>query len=248
MKLTTLYTFMLVQLWRNPMIRIFAVVGVCGLVWLSVVREMPSLKLVEDLCFIFIPVYFIVATGGNIIETTDRPTIELLLAKPFSRRDIVVADYLSVTSIFGLGSLAISMGLWLVFGWRGGEGGLSLVALFLSLQLSFMSLYCFIQLSGLLLRNAALVVVAWVGYIYFGVALIEACARWVSSSGGMLWQIIFYPVYYVPPRVLGIYRSIQGGFGRGDWEIMPIMSSALSGALALAAAIFFLDRRDIGSG
>ena len=245
MRFSKLYRFNIAQLWRSPAIKAFVIVVVCGLVWLAVARKLPESKLVEQLCFVFIPVYVTVVTGGSIIEKTERPMMELILAKPFSRRDIILADYLSVVSVFVVTVLFLSIGLWLVFGLRVSEWGVGPIAFFFSSAASIIILYSYIILTGLLIRSASIVIMVWVGYVYFGVSLLEVGELWMSKNGSQMPRLLYDILYSFLPHLLGIYRSTRDIFLNSTWNVIPIITSGISSILVLGVAIAYLNRKDV---
>jgi hypothetical protein len=236
---------MIGQMSRSPVFRAFPIIAISGFVWLVVAHSLPSGILVEHLCIVFIPVFFTIATAGSIIEKTERSMMELLLSKPYSRRDIVLADYLSVLSIYTVMAVGLSVGLWLIFGLRVAEWGIGFPAMFVSLMMSFAFLYSFILLTGLLLRNAGLVIVFWVGYIYFGVGLLEAVAGWMSKNGSGVTKPAFYALYYFLPEILRVDRWVHTLGTNSVVDCMPVLSSGISAALVLTAAVVYLEKRDI---
>ena len=237
---------MIEQSLREPMFRAFLVLILCSVVGLSVLPTLPQATVLYLTCSLLILAYFIVATAGNIIEKTDRFSIELFLAKPFSRRDIILADFLGTITVVSALSLLLSLGLWFVFGVRQNEWGPTFIALFFSLSLGFISLYCFIILTGLVIRNVSVVIITWVGYVYFGALLLETRADFIyAKMPGLYVRIVLDTVYYSLPHTLSIAKVFSRFTFNTINDFLPIIFSLASGTAALMSAVFIFNRRDL---
>ena len=148
---------------RGPMIKACFVIIVLLLILFSFIPSLPRPEVIIQISAVLGFAYFIVSTAGSIIEKTERFSVELFLSKPFTRRDIILADFLSTVTSISFLMVLLSIGVWLIFGIRQSEWEAPLLALSLSMIIGFSSLYSFIILTGILVRNAALVIVFSVG-------------------------------------------------------------------------------------
>ncbi len=245
MRFAALVRFMIDQLFQSVLIRAFLIAEVCGVAVLACVHTLPRGRLVEVLCEVFIPVYFVVATGGSIVEKTERSLLELMLSKAHARRDIILADYVSVVGVFTVMVAGGSIGLWLVFGIKNGEWTIGLPGMFVSLFTGFAALYSFVLVSGIFLRNAALVVVAWVAYVYVGMSVMRAGHEWLAEHGSLIVRLPFDALYYFLPSLFQMSKSMHAMLRGGECSYLPFISSAISAVLVMLVAIAYFDRKDI---
>jgi len=234
------------QAMRGLMFKACFVIIVLLLVTFSFIPSLPRSEVIIQISTVLGFAYFIVSTAGSIIEKTERLSVELFLSKPFTRRDIIFADFLGTVTAVSFLVLLFSIGSWLIFGFRQNEWDATLLALSLSMIIGFSSLYSFVILTGILVRNAALVILFWVGYVYFGALLLEARSDFIYNKlSGVFYRVIFDTLYYGLPQVLSICKVFSrlkfGAFS----DFSPIMFSLISGAAALTASVLIFNRRDL---
>ena len=231
---------------REPIMKAFLLLTICLVAWLSVTPKLPLASTLNTTCFLLALAYFVVATSGSIIDKTDRLTIELYLAKPFSRSGIILADFFGTSTVVSILSFLLSLGLWVVFGLRQHEWNPNFIALFFSLLLGFLSLYCFIILSGLLFRNVSVVVIMWVVFVYFIALLLEERLNFVYTQLPQIqYRVLFDGIYYLLPRLFGIYKSFSAILTQTSLDVSPVITSGLSAMGALTLAVFYFKRKDL---
>jgi len=233
------------QLLWEPMMKAFVVLILCCTVMLLVVPVLPSPKTVSQICSTLVLAYFVVAVSGKVIEKTERLSIELFLAKPFSRSDILFADFLGTISVVSTCILLLSLGFWGAFGIRQGSGASTFISLFFSLTIQCIFLYCFIMLSGILIRNVGIVVILWVGYVYAGALLLEERAEFLNPGMPEVIRTFFDVLYYILPQNFAIGKSIANLFSQTNLNLLPILISGVSSAGALGLAIWLFNRHDL---
>lgn len=228
------------------MVKACFVIIVLLLIAFSFTPSLPDPQIIIQITTVLGLAYFIVTTAGSIIEKTERFSVELFLSKPFTRRDIIFADFLGTVTSISFLMVLFSIGLWLIFGFRQNEWEASLLALSLSMVIAFSSLYCFIILTGILVRNTAIVILFWVGYVYFGALLLETRSDFIYGKlSGIYYRVIFDTLYYCLPQVLSICKIFSRlKFGALS-DFSPIMFSLISGAVALMASVLIFNHRDL---
>ena len=232
------------QALREPMFRAFLVLTICAALGLSLLPALPDARVVYASGSLLILAYFIVATAGSIIDKTDRLSIELFLSKPFSRRDVVLADCFGTVTAVSILALLISLVVLLVFGIRQNEWSHQVIALFFALSIGFGSLYCFVILTGLLIRNVSIVIITWVGYVYVGSFLLETRRDFAFTKSPPV-SIILDTIYYSLPQTFAIIKVFARFTFATLNDFLPIIFSVISGSAALMSAVFILNRRDI---
>ena len=226
------------------MFKAFFVLTICAGFGLFFLPTLPEARVVYATGSLLILAYFIVATAGNIIDKTDRLSIELFLSKPFSRRDVILADFLGTVTAVSVLSLLLSLGLWIVFGVRQNEWSHVVISLCFSLSVGFSMLYCFVILTGLLIRNVSIVIITWVSYVYVWSFMLETREDFVIAKNPSV-NIILDAIYYSLPQTFAIIKVFaRFTFGTVN-DFLPLIFSLVSGAAALIFAVFILNGRDI---
>src|SRR5271169_3060731 len=116
MKLFRLYSYFSLQFFRGLLARVFIILTMILCVYLFTTQTLPLSTVVHQICLVL--AFYIVATAGSIIEKTEQYSIELILSKPYTRRDVILADFLSGVTVTAVLTLLLSLVLTLVYGIR----------------------------------------------------------------------------------------------------------------------------------
>ncbi|MEE9222599.1 MAG: hypothetical protein V3V40_04010 [Nitrosomonadaceae bacterium] len=246
MNVRTLSIYTMFETLLQPMFK--AYFGITGLlfIFLALTPRLPQFKTVTEIAYLFFLLYFVVGTASIIIDRVERGSIELFLSKPFSRTDIIVATLLGVIGLVSLFSIFLVLGLWFIWGLRVGVWSGSILSYIGSLIFGFGTLYCFVLLSGIIIRNLAAIVFIWCGYVLFGSLALElrSTMLYPNIESDMIKGALDV-LYYLLPQPFAIRTSFNSLFRGGSPSFLPVVTSCLTASLALLAAIFVLERKDL---
>lgn len=247
MKLFQLYAYFGLQFLRGLFFKAFVALTVILCIYLFFAERLPIAKAVATMCSMLVLAYYVVATAGSIIEKTERYSIELILSKPFTRRDIILADFLSTVTITSLMTLLLLMMITLVYGIRAHEWTMMFCELFVALSINFIAIYAFVILSGIILKNAAIVTVIWIGYVYVVALLLEARSEFIYArfSAHVLVRASFDGLYYFLPQVHAVSINVISFLSKTTGSLQPILFTLLGGMVALVSSIFFFNRQEM---
>jgi ABC-type transport system involved in multi-copper enzyme maturation permease subunit len=170
--------------------------------------------------------------------------IELLLSKPISRWHLIAGRYIGNLLVIGVNIAWLFAGVWLVLGWKTGiwHGGF-LYAIFTTIA-AYAVLLAVIVLVAVVWESAALATMIPVALVIMSPILAQrdTMQKLLSSDlSRQIWDVF----YYVVPKIYEIgwiTRRFTFGQPVDDWA--PLWSSAVFGAVALAAGLWIFARRD----
>ena len=247
MNLFRLYSYFSLQFFRGLFARVFIALIMIVCIYFLTVQSLPLDKLVHQICLILVLAFYIVATAGSIIEKTEQYSIELILSKPFNRRDVILADFLSGVTVTTVLTLLLTIVLTLVYGIKGHQWNTTFLALAIILIVNFISLYSFIILSGILLKNIAIVTVLWIAYLYVGALFLEARTELIYPQIGANYFIktIFDGLYYLLPQIYAVSRDVTALLSNAIWNPRSIMFTLVGGIVALVSSVYFFNRQEL---
>lgn len=247
MRFFRLYTYFSLQFFRGLLARVFIILTMVLSIYLFTAQTLPLDKVVHQICLILVLAFYVVATAGSIIEKTEQYSIELILSKPFTRRDVILADFLSGVTVTSVLTLLLTIVLTLAYGIRAHEWNTAFLALAIILIINFISLYSFIILSGILLKNVAIVTVFWIGYLYVGAIFLEARTELIYPQTGANFFIkaTFDGLYYLLPPIYAVSRTITTLFSNTIWNSQPIMFTLSGGIVALVISVYLFNKQEL---
>lgn len=247
MRLFRLYSYFSLQFFRGLLARVFIILTMILCVYLSITQTLPLSAVVHQICLILVLAFYIVATAGSIIEKTEQYSAELILSKPFTRRDVILADFLSSVTVTSVLTLLLSLVLTLVYGIRTHVLDTTFLALAIILIINFISLYSFIILTGILLKNVAIVTVFWIGYLYVGAIFLEERTELIYPQTGANFfvKVIFDGLYYLLPQIYAVSRAVTVLLSNTIWNPQSIMFTLSGGIAALVSSVYFFNRQEL---
>jgi len=183
------------------------------------------------------------ASAGMISAVFEPGRIELLLSKPVSRTHLLLGRYAGNLLVMAVNILYLVLGSWLIFGVKTGIWGPGFVLSSLFTIFIFAVLLALIALIGVLWESAAVaIMVTWAILIITPIlAQKNTIERLLSSEWS---RDVVRVLYYGLPKTFDIsvmVRNVILGQPIQSW--MPIWSTALFGAVALALALWRFERR-----
>lgn len=184
------------------------------------------------------------ASAGLIPTVLEPGRIELLLSKPVSRPHILLGRYLGNLAVVTLNIAYLVLGVWAILGWKTGIWQSDFLYAIPTTVFIFAVLLSVILLTSVLFESAALTVMMTFGLMLMSPILAQTSLmeRLLSSEWSRnLWKSL----YYVFPKVYDLGRfTLDLVRGKGIEDLMPLWTSALFAAVAIAASIVVFVRRD----
>ena len=235
------------QFFKALLVRAFIFIVALLCIFLFITPTFPLPRMVYQICSMLVLAYYVVATAGSIIERTQLSSVELILAKPFTRRDIILADFLSIITTTSILTLLLTLVVTLAYGIRWQEWSTTFLGLAISLNINFFALYGFILLSGILLKNIAVVTVLWIGYVYVGAILLETRSEFIYQNLGShsFVQLICDGVYYLLPQLYAVSRAITLSFSDASSNLLPLVFTITGGIAALTCSVYLFNRQEL---
>jgi len=184
------------------------------------------------------------ATAYFVPRMLEKGTIDLLISKPLSRPEILLAKYLGGLGIVVLNIVYAVVGIWLVLSLKTGFWNVGFLYAAAMIILTFAVLYCLITFLGITTGSGSVAVMGtyFVMFLSPFLAQREHLTRLLSNR---FYKGILHGLYYVLPKVaeLGkITGKLVAGKEVTHW--MPLWSSITFGAVLLAASVIIFSRKD----
>jgi len=191
------------------------------------------------------------ATASLVPRMLEKGAIDLLLSKPVTRPALLLSRYAGGLLTASLNLLYLTCGLAAILGLKTGvwNGGFVLSGLLMSLF--FACLFAFMVLVGVLLRSTtvSIMITAALFFVSLLVRLPHANRDWplliTSRVARFLAQATVETLYHALPQSYDFVRSTMTLIRHeGGVEWGAVLGSVASGAVALAAAVFYFSRKD----
>jgi len=181
--------------------------------------------------------------AGMALAVFEPGRIELLLSKPVSRTHLLLGRYAGNLLVVTANILYLVLGSWLIFGVKTGVWGAGFVLSSLFTIFIFAVLLALIALIGVLWESAAVaIMITWAILIITPILAQRSTIERLLSSG---WsRDVVRVLYYALPKtsdISVIVRDLILGQPVQSW--MPVWSTAVFGAIALALALWRFERR-----
>jgi ABC-type transport system involved in multi-copper enzyme maturation permease subunit len=184
------------------------------------------------------------ASAGLIPSVLEPGRIELLLSKPVSRTHILLGRYVGNVLVVSCNVIFLVLGVWTILGVKTGIWSPAFLISIATTVFVFAVLLSVVVLIGVLFDSAALSTMVTVALMIMSPILAQTSTmlRLLSSEWSrQIWRTL----YYTLPKVYDLGKmtldAIQDRTFNG---YMPIWTSALFGAVVLAAALWIFSRRD----
>jgi len=184
------------------------------------------------------------ASAGLIPSVLEPGRIELLLSKPISRTHILLGRYIGNVLVISCNVIYLVLGVWLIFGVKTGIWESRFLISIATTIFIFAVLLTVVVLVGVVFESAALATMIAVALMIMSAILAQTSTmlKLLSSEWSRnIWRTL----YYTFPKVYDMGRmTLDAISDRAFIGTMPIWSSALFGAVMLAAALVIFARRD----
>lgn len=183
------------------------------------------------------------ASAGLVAAVFEPGRIELLLSKPVSRTRLLLGRYLGNLLVVAANIVYLTVGSWVIFGIKTGLWGLGYLVSSAFTVFVFAVLLAVIVLVGVLWESAAVAIMVTFGLMIVTPILAQTATleRLLSSEWS---RDVVRGLYYILPKtsdISVIIRHLILNEPVDTW--MPVWSTALFGAVILAAGILRFRRR-----
>ena len=183
------------------------------------------------------------ASAGLVAAVFEPGRIELLLSKPVSRTQLLFGRYLGNVLVVAANIVYLTVGSWIIFGVKTGMWGAGYLFSSVFTIFIFAVLLAVIVLIGVLWESAAVAIMATFGIMIVTPILAQRAAieRLLSAEWS---RDVVRILYYVLPKtsdISVIVRHLILNEPVESW--MPVWSTALFGAVVLAAGVLHFRRR-----
>jgi ABC-type transport system involved in multi-copper enzyme maturation permease subunit len=183
------------------------------------------------------------ASAGLVAAVFEPGRIELLLSKPVSRTRILLGRYIGNVLVVAANIAYLTVGSWIIFGVKTGMWGAGYLYSSVFTTFIFAVLLAVIVLVGVLWESAAVAIMATFGIMIVTPILAQRATieRLLSADWS---RDVVRVLYYVLPKTSDISVIIRHLILNQPIESwMPVWSTALFGAVVLAAGILHFRRR-----
>ena len=183
------------------------------------------------------------ATGGLIASMLERGQVDLLLAKPLSRMQILTGRLLGVSAVM-LALLVYLLGMvWLVMSFKTGVWNAQFLLAVGVVFAMFMVLYSLITLTSVWTGSTPLALILTFGLLFATLILAIAPMREQIRQPG---RALVTGLYHVLPKFVdvGAYIVPQLVSGQPVPSWMPFATSLAFGGIAYAGAFWLFRRKD----
>ncbi len=183
------------------------------------------------------------ASAGLVAAVFEPGRIELLLSKPVSRTRILMGRYIGNLLVVAANIVYLTVGSWIIFGIKTGVWGVGYLVSSVFTIFVFAVLLAVIVLIGVLWESAAVAIM-----VTFGIMIVTPILAQRATIERLLsaeWsRDVVRVLYYALPKTSDISVIIRHLILNQPVESwMPVWSTALFGAVVLAAGILHFRRR-----
>ena len=183
------------------------------------------------------------ASAGLVAAVFEPGRIELLLSKPVSRTQLLLGRYVGNVLVVAVNIAYLTVGSWIIFGVKTGVWGAGYLWSSVFTVFIFAVLLAVIVLVGVLWESAAVAIMATFGIMIVTPILAQRATieRLLSADWS---RDVVRVLYYVLPKTSDISVIIRHLILNQPVESwMPVWSTALFGAVVLAAGVLHFRRR-----
>ena len=183
------------------------------------------------------------ATGPLFSSMLERGHIDLLLAKPLSRLQLLAGHVIGVWLAMLVLATYLLGGLWLIMSLKTGVWNPSFLISIVLVVGMFAVMYAAIIFTGVGTESTALSLIVTYGLIF--VSLFLAGSETLAEQLTATWRPVFWGFYHVLPNfteVSGTVSNLAQADPVSSWY--PVVSSLLFGGVVYGAAAFWFSRKD----
>lgn len=199
-----------------------------------------------NISYLLVITFCFISVSSFIPSMLEKGNIDLLLSKPVTRAQIILAKFLGGVLLIFLSLLYLIGFVWLILSSKSGFWHVPFLYSVLWLTLSFAVIYSLIILIGLISQSSILSIILSLFLVFIVCPVLyfreEAIFSLVSNNAV---QFIINFLYYILPKPTDINQiSTDIITGSPVKSYMPVFSSVLFMLAALSASIFYFKKKD----
>lgn len=196
--------------------------------------------------FLGLMLFGVFATAGLVPDALEKGVVEMYLAKPMARWQLLLGKYLGGVVAIGIVTIYFLGGVWLTFGIRVGVWNTQFLLSSLTMTFMFTAILSIVVLLGVLFRNAAVPIIGCFLYLMVLDTLLEhrETILYVVSESA-LYRGLCDLLFYLLPQVSGMQQQLQRQIMHEAVEWQPFLQSLFSSGWLFGLAWWVLDRRDL---
>lgn len=199
-----------------------------------------------DISYLLIITFCFIAVSSFIPSMLEKGTIDLLLSKPVSRAQIILAKFLGGVSLIFFSLVYLIGFVWLILSAKSGFWHVPFLYSILWLTLSFAIIYSLIILIGLVSQSTILSIIISLFLVFIVCPVLyhrETLIFSLVNNNAAQFIVNFF--YYVLPKPSDINKITTDIITGSPVEsYMPVISSVLFMLAALSASIFYFKKKD----
>jgi ABC-2 type transport system permease protein len=201
--------------------------------------------LMLSLSYIPIITFCYISVSSFIPSMLEKGNIDLLLSKPVSRTEIILAKFIGGVLFIFLSLTYLIGSIWLILSLKSGYWHFEFLYSIFWFSLSFSVIYSLIILIGLLSQSTILsIIVSFFITIFCGILASRESTIFSFVDSDSIKFIINF-IYYILPKPTDI-NSIAMNMITGEpiKSYMPVYSSVLFMIVALSVSVFYFKEKD----
>ncbi len=186
----------------------------------------------------------VLATADLIPSLMTKGRLDLYLARPVSRAQLLIGKYLGALTVAGVSVMYAICGLWLVFGVKTGVWDFNFLYTIAGTLFIFAALYPFVIVTGLYFKNTPIILI--ISWIIFALGHPLAFRQYgITFINNKLFEYPVEALYWILPKsfeVTNITKNLVEGAVVQSW--MPVTSTIISSLGIFMVGIFFFSRKN----
>lgn len=199
-----------------------------------------------NISYLLIITFCLVSVSSFIPSMLEKGNIDLLLSKPVSRTNILLAKFAGGVFLIFLSLVYLIGSVWLILSIKSGFWHIPFLYSIFWLTLSFAVIYSLIILTGLLSQSPILSILISLFLVFIVCPLLAVREEVIFSLiTGSTAQFIINFFYYILPKPSDINKITMDMItGESIKSYMPVYSSVLFMLTALSASIYYFRKKD----
>jgi len=170
--------------------------------------------------------------------------LDLYLARPVSRPQLLFGKYLGAVSVVTINIIYAIIGLWLVIGFKTGIWNVYFLYSGLTIVFMFSVLYTFVLLVGTIQKSTSVIIIAVYGLITLSPVLAQREDIFLFNTN-KTYELIFDILYWITPKYYEISLITKDLVQNGtmtSWT--PIVSSLIIAVAVLNLSFFIFSKKN----
>jgi ABC-type transport system involved in multi-copper enzyme maturation permease subunit len=195
--------------------------------------------------FFGIMLFGVFATAGIIPDSLEKGTVDLFLAKPLARWELLLGKYFGAAAVMLAAILYFIAGIWLGFGVRTGVWNQQFLLSSFTMSFMFACIFSIVLFIGVVFRNAAVPIIGCFIYLMVIDNLLESRETTLYLiSENTIYRTILDGLYYIFPQIAGMQKSLESQILHKSMEWTHFVQAFLSSLTIFLGAVVIVRRKD----